>query len=64
MTDLVAPSVPEVGESVDKDHCLVVGIALLNVVWKKKIEGVEKGRGGWEGKVRNGEFLSCVTFLQ
>ena len=34
VTDLIAPSVPEVGESVDKDHCLVVRITLLDVIWE------------------------------
>lgn len=34
VTDLVAPSVPEVGESVEKDHCLVVGITLFDVIWE------------------------------
>lgn len=34
VTNLVTPSVPEVGESVDKDYCLVVGITLLDVIWE------------------------------
>lgn len=52
VADLMAPSVPHIGESVDKEQWLAVGVTFLDIVWLL-LGGKEKEREQKEREGRN-----------